>query len=95
MPTLCKLILERITQKKLYLNLSTLSPYISGPISVKILTPLNDLISKNMKVNKGYIVSCTNSRSYKSSRAVRGSLGEQGKEHPCIGVDPVAPLFRR
>ena len=49
--------------KKLYLNLSTLSPYISGPNSVKISTPLHDLISKNIKINKAYIVSCTNSRS--------------------------------
>ncbi|MCJ1313945.1 mitochondrial Homoaconitase [Agyrium rufum] len=49
--------------KKLYLNLSTLSPYISGPNSVKISTPLHDLATKHIKVDKGYIVSCTNSRS--------------------------------
>ncbi|KAF4969649.1 hypothetical protein FZEAL_10187 [Fusarium zealandicum] len=49
--------------KKLYLNLSTLSPYISGPNSVKISTPLHDLATQNIKVDKGYIVSCTNSRS--------------------------------
>ncbi|EGY18206.1 homoaconitase [Verticillium dahliae VdLs.17] len=49
--------------KKLYLDLSTLSPYISGPNSVKISTPLHDLAKENIKVDKGYIVSCTNSRS--------------------------------
>ncbi|OAL25998.1 homoaconitase [Fonsecaea nubica] len=49
--------------KKLYLDLSTLSPYISGPNSVKISTPLHDLAKQNIKVDKGYIVSCTNSRS--------------------------------
>jgi homoaconitate hydratase len=49
--------------KKLYLDLSTLSPYISGPNSVKISTPLHDLATKNIKIDKGYIVSCTNSRS--------------------------------
>lgn len=49
--------------KKLYLKLSTLSPYISSPNSVKILTPLHDLAPKNIKVEKGYIISCTNSRS--------------------------------
>ncbi|KIV93626.1 homoaconitase [Exophiala mesophila] len=49
--------------KKLYLDLSTLSPYISGPNSVKISTPLHDLAAQNIKINKGYIVSCTNSRS--------------------------------
>jgi len=46
--------------KKLYLDLSTLSPYISGPNSVKISTPLHDLATKNIKIDKGYIVSCTN-----------------------------------
>ncbi|KAI8685495.1 Homoaconitase, mitochondrial [Fusarium keratoplasticum] len=49
--------------KKLYLDLSSLSPYISGPNSVKVLTPLSELEPKNIKVDKAYIVSCTNSRS--------------------------------
>lgn len=48
--------------KSLYLNLSTLSPYVSGPNSVKIATPLETLEAKNIKVNKAYLVSCTNSR---------------------------------
>lgn len=48
--------------KSLYLNLSTLSPYVSGPNSVKIATPLNQLESQDIKINKAYLVSCTNSR---------------------------------
>ncbi|KAI3393771.1 hypothetical protein diail_3730 [Diaporthe ilicicola] len=48
--------------KQLYLNLSTLSPYVSGPNSVKLSTPLAELAPKNIKVDKAYIVSCTNSR---------------------------------
>ncbi|KAJ0160359.1 Homoaconitase, mitochondrial [Colletotrichum tanaceti] len=48
--------------KQLYLNLSTLSPYISGPNSVKISTPLSELAPEKIKVDKAYIVSCTNSR---------------------------------
>ncbi|OJD11098.1 homoaconitase [Emergomyces pasteurianus Ep9510] len=48
--------------KRLYLNLSTLSPYISGPNSVKISTPLSELAPKKIRVDKAYIVSCTNSR---------------------------------
>ncbi|PMD42918.1 homoaconitase [Hyaloscypha variabilis F] len=48
--------------KSLYLNLSTLSPYVSGPNSVKIATPLRDLEAKDIKLNKAYLVSCTNSR---------------------------------
>ncbi|KAL6353569.1 hypothetical protein LRP88_14065 [Fusarium phalaenopsidis] len=49
--------------KKLYLDLSSLSPYISGPNSVKVSTPLSELEPRNIKVDKAYIVSCTNSRS--------------------------------
>jgi homoaconitate hydratase len=48
--------------KSLYLNLSTLSPYVSGPNSVKIATPLNLLEAQDIKLNKAYLVSCTNSR---------------------------------
>lgn len=48
--------------KSLYLNLSTLSPYVSGPNSVKVATPLRDLEPQNIELNKAYLVSCTNSR---------------------------------
>ncbi len=49
--------------KYLHLNLSSLCPYVSGPNSVKVATPLDDLANKGIKINKGYLVSCTNSRS--------------------------------
>lgn len=48
--------------KTLRIDLSTLSPYVSGPNSVKIGTPIDKLSAKNMKINKAYLVSCTNSR---------------------------------
>ncbi|MDI1492467.1 MAG: mitochondrial Homoaconitase [Ramalina farinacea] len=48
--------------KYLHLNLSTLSPYVSGPNSVKISTPLAKLGAEHIKVDKAYLVSCTNSR---------------------------------
>ncbi|MCJ1390757.1 mitochondrial Homoaconitase [Xylographa bjoerkii] len=48
--------------KYLHLDLSTLSPYVSGPNSVKVATPLKELASQDIKVNKAYLVSCTNSR---------------------------------
>ncbi|KAF4589688.1 Homoaconitase [Ophiocordyceps camponoti-floridani] len=48
--------------KQLYLNLSTLSPYVSGPNSVKVATPLAELEPKRIGINRAYIVSCTNSR---------------------------------
>ncbi|KAF2085748.1 homoaconitase [Saccharata proteae CBS 121410] len=57
--------------KKLYLDLSTLSPYVSGPNSVKVATPLPDLEAQNITVNKAYLVSCTNSRSSDIAAAAR------------------------
>lgn len=48
--------------KYLHLNLSTLSPYVSGPNSVKVATPLEELAAQKIKINKSYLVSCTNSR---------------------------------
>ncbi|KAJ4287673.1 mitochondrial Homoaconitase [Kalmusia sp. IMI 367209] len=48
--------------KELFLDLSTLSPYVSGPNSVKVATPLAELQAQDIKVNKAYLVSCTNSR---------------------------------
>lgn len=57
--------------KSLYLNLSTVSPYVSGPNSVKIATPLRDLEAKDIKVNKAYLVSCTNSRASDLAAAAR------------------------
>lgn len=48
--------------KSLYLDLSTLSPFVSGPNSVKVATPLNTLEAQDIKINKAYLVSCTNAR---------------------------------
>ncbi|KAI0297256.1 homoaconitase [Multifurca ochricompacta] len=46
----------------LVLDLATLVPHVSGPNSVKISTPLPDLESRRIKIQKAYLVSCTNSR---------------------------------
>ena len=48
--------------KRLYLNLSSLSPFVSGPNSVKVANPLSKLEAQRLKVDKAYLVSCTNSR---------------------------------
>jgi homoaconitate hydratase len=48
--------------KHLTLDLSTLSPSVSGPNSVKISTPVSVLAKQNVPIQKAYLVSCTNSR---------------------------------
>ncbi|KZL81638.1 homoaconitase [Colletotrichum incanum] len=57
--------------KSLYMNLSTLSPFVAGPNSVKVATTLKDLEAQNIKVNKVYLVSCTNSRASDIAAAAR------------------------
>ncbi|CAH6722838.1 homoaconitase, mitochondrial [[Candida] jaroonii] len=53
---------DAVYAKHLKVDLSTLSPFISGPNSVKISTSLYDLSNQDIKINKAYLVSCTNSR---------------------------------
>ena len=43
-------------------DLSTLTPHVSGPNSVKISTPLSLLEKSRIPIQKAYLVSCTNSR---------------------------------
>ncbi|KAF3804411.1 Homoaconitase [Colletotrichum gloeosporioides] len=57
--------------KELYLNLDTLCPFVAGPNSVKVATPLHDLEAQDIKVNKAYLVSCTNSRASDIAAAAR------------------------
>jgi homoaconitate hydratase len=46
----------------LVFDLSSLVPHVSGPNSVKVSTPLPQLESQNIAIQKAYLVSCTNSR---------------------------------
>jgi homoaconitate hydratase len=48
--------------KELALDISSVQPYISGPNSVKVMTPVAEIDRKNIRVNKAYLVSCVNSR---------------------------------
>ncbi|KAL7270012.1 mitochondrial Homoaconitase [Rhizina undulata] len=53
---------EATYAKTLTLDLASLSPYVAGPNSVKVATPLSELEAKNIAIQKAYLVSCTNSR---------------------------------
>ncbi|KAK3839783.1 MAG: hypothetical protein J3R72DRAFT_370131 [Linnemannia gamsii] len=67
--------------KHLVLDLSTVSPYISGPNSVKVAQSVQDL--KDVKINKAYLVSCVNSRASDLRQAadvVRGKKIAEGVE---------------
>ncbi|CVL05461.1 probable homoaconitase precursor [Fusarium mangiferae] len=78
--------------KELYLNLSTLSPIVSGPNSVKVATPLHKLEAENIPVNKAYLVSCTNSRASDIAAAAR-VFREAAKEGKPAKVAPDVEFY--
>ena len=48
--------------KEITIDLSTIQPLVSGPNTVKVMTPVSEIKDKNIKINKAYLVSCVNSR---------------------------------
>lgn len=62
---------------KLSLDLSTLSPYVSGPNSVKVANPLARLLDPPIAINKAYLVSCTNSRASDLAAAAKVLRGKR------------------
>jgi len=48
--------------KNLIIDLSTIEPHVSGPNTVKIMSPVSEIEKQNVKVDKAYLVSCVNSR---------------------------------
>ena len=48
--------------KELRLDLSSVSPHVSGPNHVKKMTSVDEMTRKQVKIHKAYLVSCVNSR---------------------------------
>lgn len=48
--------------KEITIDLSTVQPFVSGPNTVKVMSPVSEIKNKNIKINKAYLVSCVNSR---------------------------------
>ena len=65
--------------KRLYLDLSTLAPYVSGPDSVKVATRLELLEKRRIPIQKAYLVSCTNSRA--SDLAAAANVFRQARKN--------------
>jgi homoaconitate hydratase len=47
---------------RLSLDLDSVVPHVSGPDSVKVMTPITEIRKRRIGVNKAYLVSCVNSR---------------------------------
>lgn len=70
-------------QKEIVLNLSSVTPHVSGPNSVKVMNSAADLAQKEIHINKAYLVSCVNSRVEDLSQAaeiVKGKKVAEGVE---------------
>jgi len=68
---------------RIRLDLGSISPQIAGPDSVQLATPLAEIEAQRLRVNKAYLVSCTNSRVEDLASAARAIEGRQVAE----GVD--------
>jgi homoaconitate hydratase len=62
---------------RITLDLSTLTPHISGPDTVQISTPLAELEKQRLAIQKAYIVSCVNSRLGDLAEAARVLEGKK------------------
>ncbi|KAI8623412.1 mitochondrial Homoaconitase [Xylariaceae sp. FL1651] len=78
--------------KEFYLNLSTLSPFVAGPNSVKIITPVRTLESQDIPLDKAYLLSCTNARSSDFAAAAR-VFREAAKDGQPAKIAPGVKLY--
>ncbi|MFG0258860.1 MAG: aconitase family protein, partial [Phycisphaerales bacterium JB041] len=68
---------------QLVLDLSSITPHVSGPNHVKTMTPVAEMQARDVKIDKAYLVSCVNARLADIAEAagvVRGSRVAPGVE---------------
>jgi|SRR5690554_741201 len=63
--------------KEITIDLSTIEPFVSGPNTVKVMTPVSEIKKKNIKITKAYLVSCVNSRVNDLSEAAKIVKGKK------------------
>jgi homoaconitate hydratase len=67
--------------KEISVDLTTISPFVSGPNSVKKISSVSELQKKNIKINRAYLVSCVNSRVDDIAEAASIVKGKKFAEH--------------
>ena len=53
---------DAVYASEINLDLNQVTPHISGPHNLQVMTSLADMHARKMKIHKAYLVSCTNSR---------------------------------
>lgn len=65
--------------RELILDLSTVTPFVSGPNHVKVMTPVPEM--KETKVHKAYLLSCVNGRVEDIAQAAEVVAGKKIVDH--------------
>lgn len=66
---------------RITLDLSEVTPHVSGPDTVQVATPLSEIEAKRIRIHKAYLISCVNSRVEDiaaSARVLRGKKVAEG-----------------
>lgn len=67
--------------KDILIDLSTISPFVSGPNSVKKMSSVFELQKQKIKIDKAYLVSCVNSRVEDLTEAAAIVKGKKFADH--------------
>ncbi len=62
---------------RIVLDLSSVTPHVSGPDTVQLISPLAELERKRIRIHKAYLVSCVNSRIEDLEAAARVLRGKK------------------
>lgn len=63
--------------RELYLDLNSVTPYVSGPDHVKKMTSIPDARDQKIKIDKAYLLSCVNSRVEDLAEAAKVMRGQK------------------
>ncbi len=67
--------------KELEFDLSAVTPFVSGPNTVKTITPLPELEQRNLRIDKAYLMSCVNARLQDFETAADVVRGQRVADH--------------
>ncbi|KAJ3015053.1 UNVERIFIED_CONTAM: mitochondrial Homoaconitase [Siphonaria sp. JEL0065] len=81
--------------KVITFDLSSMSPHISGPNSVKVATPLSELEAQDIKIHKAYLLSCVNSRQSDIKAAAEVIKGHKIAPHVEFYIAPASKEVQR
>ncbi|KAJ2491813.1 mitochondrial Homoaconitase [Coemansia sp. RSA 2050] len=79
---------DAVYAKTLWLDLSSLTPHVAGPDSVKIAQPLGELEPRRVHIHKAYLLSCVNSRQKDLREAADVVRGVQEARGVPVKVSP-------